>query len=261
MAFRKISFIKRMKSKQNKSVLENCKLCNGFDKLQKSHVLPEFIYKNLYDSTHRFLDLGLSNEKILEIQQKGLRERLLCANCEMRLGRHESYVAPYLAHKKFAISLRDEGIVNYVNYKLLKLFQISILWKAHHSTHPLFRNVNVGKKHEKKLREMLLADQPGEPHEYGCVTAEAKFGKRTLDDFIPNVMHHKTNGYNSYTFIFAGFVWSYVVSSHSRNHLLKNDFLQRDGALVIPSCEVKNSPIFSRAFELFQKSKEILEKL
>lgn len=85
-----------MKSNQNMLGIGKCRLCGASDRLQNSHVLPEFIYENLYDPKHRFLDLGSSNEKILKIQQKGLREKLLCGDCEMHLCKYESYAAGYL---------------------------------------------------------------------------------------------------------------------------------------------------------------------
>src|SRR5680860_660682 len=89
-----------------------CKLCGTSAAIVKSHILPEFVYQNLYDPQHRFLDLGSSNEKTLTIQQKGLRERLLCKDCEIKLCKYESYAAPHLnGPTKLSVSLNDETII------------------------------------------------------------------------------------------------------------------------------------------------------
>ncbi len=50
------------------------------------------------------------------------------------------------------------------------------LWPAHLDTPapvtqsplPIFRFVDLGRKHDERLREMLLTGDPGEPWEYGC---------------------------------------------------------------------------------------------
>src|SRR5262249_44127067 len=60
-----------------------CALCHRTDPLCDSHVIPEFIYKPLYNNEHRMVgwratEAGLKHEYV----QKGLREQLLCATCE-----------------------------------------------------------------------------------------------------------------------------------------------------------------------------------
>jgi hypothetical protein len=53
--------------------------------------------------------------------------------------------------------------------RMLKLFAISLLWRAAVASHPFFRNVTVEARQEARLREMILNQDPGEISEFGCL--------------------------------------------------------------------------------------------
>ena len=70
----------------------NCKLCLKQKDLQKSHLIPEFFYKPLYDEKHRFHVLTTTPEDKNIFEQKGIREKLLCYDCEQYFSQLEDYV-------------------------------------------------------------------------------------------------------------------------------------------------------------------------
>ena len=63
----------------------NCRLCTLDRGLRNSHIIPESLYKPLYDKKHRAVHLtdfkGTNDYKKLKPLQKGLREKLLCNEC------------------------------------------------------------------------------------------------------------------------------------------------------------------------------------
>jgi hypothetical protein len=60
-----------------------CALCLDTNvKLAQSHIVPEFLYKALYDSKHRFQVISTNPSVRNSLEQKGLREPLLCKACE-----------------------------------------------------------------------------------------------------------------------------------------------------------------------------------
>lgn len=242
---------------------EQCKLCHASGRLRRSHILSEFVYKALYDDHHRFFDLGAAGGKGVTFQQKGLREPLLCELCETKLSTYETYVAPLLKRPEgLAISSHNTRAVNYVDYTKVKCFQLSILWRAHVSTHPLFGRINVGTKHAERLRTMLLAGEPGEPNEYGCLMVAANVGDSPMTDFIGPSIHLRKDGHHDYTLIFAGFVWCFTVSSHSQTHAASRYWLQRDGSLSVFPFDVTRSPGFLRmALGLHEENKQGIEEL
>lgn len=69
-----------------------CRLCKKPAQLCHSHILPEFLYRPLYDDKHRFSVLT-KNVEGYQYLQRGLTERMLCAKCERQLSAHERYAA------------------------------------------------------------------------------------------------------------------------------------------------------------------------
>jgi len=87
-----------------------CKLCLHEKELRHSHILPEFMYQNLYDQApKRFYTLTVNLDKAEEskkkIEQKGIREYLLCGDCEVQLSKFENYAAETIYAKNLADSL------------------------------------------------------------------------------------------------------------------------------------------------------------
>src|SRR5438034_9908437 len=70
-----------------------CALCHQNKPLRQSHIVPEFMYKPMYDPLHRFEGLSLDVSEPPQIHQKGLREELLCQDCEQRFSRFEHHAA------------------------------------------------------------------------------------------------------------------------------------------------------------------------
>ncbi len=245
------------------SMTEQCKLCHTPAHLRRSHILSEFVYRALYDEHHRFFNLGGAGEKGVSFQQKGLRERLLCERCEKTLSIYEAYIAPLLKRPEgLAISSHNMEIINHVDYMKFKCFQLSILWRAHVSTHPLFGKINIGAKHAERLRIMLLAGDPGAQHEYGCLIAAVNVGDSPMTDFIGPSIHLHKDGHHNYTLIFAGFVWCFTVSNHSQTHAASKYWLQRDGSLSVFPFDVTKSPGFlGMAMGIYDEHKQGIEEL
>jgi hypothetical protein len=53
-------------------VIMKCRLCNSEGRVVSSHIIPEFLYKALYDDKHRFLQIPLAKRQREQFKQKGL---------------------------------------------------------------------------------------------------------------------------------------------------------------------------------------------
>lgn len=73
-----------------------CALCLADRPLRESHIIPEFMYQALYDDIHRFHVLSKEPQERNKLFQKGLREALLCDDCEQYMGRYERYMSLFL---------------------------------------------------------------------------------------------------------------------------------------------------------------------
>ena len=89
------------------------------------------------------------------------------------------------------------------DYCLLKLFFISLVWRASISTHHFYRKIAIGDKFEEKARLMLLAEDPGDANDFGVVIARftEPLGHAFLDPHPERVA-----GINHVRFYIAGFV-------------------------------------------------------
>ncbi|WP_051901504.1 hypothetical protein [Methylotenera sp. L2L1] len=219
-----------------------CALCKSEAELKNSHIIPEFLYKTMYDDKHRFHVLSTIPEQRNSMLQKGLSEKLLCAACESKLSKWERYASLVL---KGGLSLGVERsgnlvIITDIDYSKFKLFQLSILWRASVSTLPFFKNVNLG-VYEEKLRVMLVNSDAGKSNDFGCIMYGLKH-EGVVTDLIVQPSRDRLNNITCYRFVYGGFQWLYMVSSQV-NTKYNEAFIQPSGKAVFL---VKN--IFEASF-------------
>ena len=208
-------------------------LCRHDREIRRSHIIPEFLYEAMYDEKHRFHVLSVIEDQKDWMEQKGLREHLLCDDCETKISRFEDYGRRVLkggAEFKF----QREGstvIVEGLDYRRFKLFQLSILWRAGVSTLDLFQHVQLG-PFEETLRNMVLDEQPGKQEDFGCVMFGLKNGIDTIADLIVQPVRTRSDdGHCCYRFVFGGFQWVFFVSSKPKTGTYSVGFLQESGCL------------------------------
>jgi hypothetical protein len=209
-----------------------CALCHGPGPLRKSHVLPDFLYRSMYDQKHRFHVLSAAADVKDKLEQTGLWERLLCDTCEGKFAVWERYGQrlleggePFTAHRTGDV-VRLSGIT----YNAFRLFQLSILWRAGVSSLSFFSKVDLG-AHSERLRVMLLNEDPGRHLRYGCVMFGLRFQRSVMNGLIVQPGPQRLNGHQAYRFVFGGFVWVYAVSSHDMTGPIVDAILSRKGEM------------------------------
>lgn len=212
----------------------NCALCLKSAVLQRSHIIPEFLFRALYDDKHRFHVISTDEAERNKYQQKGLREPLLCATCEQQFSRYERY-ASLVLNGGPNLEYQFDGpaaIVTGIEYKLFRLFQLSVLWRAGVSRQQFFKDVSLG-PHEELLRQVLLAEDPGHSSKYGCIMFAIIHEGAAQRNLVLQPKRVRFSGLSGYRFVFGGLVWIYVVSSHKPSAEIKRGFLLEDGRAVI----------------------------
>lgn len=214
-----------------------CRLCLKEKELLKSHIIPEFFYKPVYGDPHRLTVVSTGPCDKIKYEQKGYRERLLCYDCEQLLSPLEDYGRRviYGGGETETINLENGIKVRNIDYKKFKLFQLSLLWRASVSRQEFYIEVNLGPKKEETIRKMLIAQTPGEPHQFGCIMAVLLWEEnKPLDGIIlpPKRLH--IEGHISFSFVVGGCTWFFVVSRHSKDFKLKDYFLRQGEELTLP---------------------------
>ena len=212
-----------------------CKLCHRETELMESHIIPEFFYKPLYDDLHRFYALSTDEEEKNRLMQKGLKEKLLCGQCEALISLWEKYVREVF-YGGVEITI-DRGtrywVVGNIDYDKFRLFQLSLLCRASVSSLTIFAPVRLG-PHEERIRRMLLEKRPGEPHEYGVFIAvplipEGGF----LKDLIATPDATRMEGHRVYRFVLGECSWAFFVSNHSQTLRFSHLILRKEGRLLV----------------------------
>ena len=211
-----------------------CALCLNDRPLCESHIIPEFVYQSLYDEKHRFHVVSSQPDERARYKQKGLKESLLCENCEAQFSRYEGY-AKLVLRGGVPLNARREGsliILSGIEYRAFKLFQLSILWRAGVSKSDFFEKVQLG-PHQELLRRTLIDNNPGHSHAYGCVM----WGITMLPGESPAVIMQPTktriHGHIIYKFMFGGLVWVFFVTSQQLAYPFNLCVIQENGDAVV----------------------------
>ena len=79
-----------------------CKLCKKESKLMRSHIIPKFMHKGIWEKkgkNDREAYLYTSNSPIAKSVNDGLKEYLLCNDCEECFSKYEKYTNDLLFDK------------------------------------------------------------------------------------------------------------------------------------------------------------------
>jgi hypothetical protein len=74
---------------------------------------------------------------------------ILCEPCEQRFGTYDDYASDILINRRdtvfqqYTVANRTLFVAAQFEYAKLKLFIISVLWRASVSTHPFFRRISL----------------------------------------------------------------------------------------------------------------------
>ena len=234
-----------------------CKLCKKEKDLRQSHIIPEFMYTSLYDEKHRFHEISTDKNKKNRLPQKGVRERLLCNDCEQQLSKHETY-ASLVFNGGYSLKIRNEGRLIHLEgleYSKFKLFALSILWRAGVSNLDVFSQIKLG-PHEEILRKMVLNNDPGADDIYPFILSPIVHEKSVQEALIVKPTWTRLGNHYAYRFVFGGIAWVFVVSSHQAPKEVIGASISKEGKItMLPWALSDMKFIVKMAQELTQSGK------
>ncbi|MGA2257488.1 MAG: hypothetical protein ABSG53_22745, partial [Thermoguttaceae bacterium] len=147
--------------------------------------------------------------------QKGLREYLLCQECEGKFSKWEYafkqfwYGSPALPQ----IIPDDYLVVKGFDYRLFKLFHLSILWRASVATSQDFNTVALGAE-EDKIRKLLEAEDPGSEDHYPMIGQILLTDQREVAyGLVGKPQQSEFDGRQAYYASYAGVEWTLIVTT------------------------------------------------
>lgn len=214
--------------------MPDCALCLLPKPLRRSHILPDLVYKPSYDDKHRIITFD-GDEERRGLRHTGYWEELLCHDCEGRFARWETYFADVWFNRSLRpVQLQAEFVtITGLDYRVFKLFHISILWRAGVASFDFFKQIRLG-SHQERMRQRLLSEDPGPPDLYP-LTGIAVRDPNThgfRDDLIALPGYARIAGHTVYRALFGGVFWHYAISSH-RSQCPVPATLRSDGSLEL----------------------------
>jgi hypothetical protein len=146
-----------------------CKLCDEKAALVQSHVIPRAFFDAKGSEPLKLI--SNIEGRYPRRSPIGVYDRIVCNACEKGFANYDSYAAKILLqsigeyqrveYRGELIALRGPKI----DYRLLKLFAISVLWRAAVASHDFYNRVQLG-PFEARAKEMLRSRDPGDSEEF-----------------------------------------------------------------------------------------------
>lgn len=217
-----------------------CKLCNLNKELKNSHIISEAFYSGIYDSKHRALPIQLESSN-LDLIQKGIREKLLCAECEVKISKWEGVLKRDLVDignlesNFLEIKKLNKGFIKIekIRYNEFKLAVLSILWRMSISSHDYFKSYNLG-PYDEKLRTILLNEAAPKEKQYPITVTRYELEDRFFSEILFCFPPGKFNKYfTTQKFILWGHCFTIFVNDRKFPSVNVNVFLRESGVLYI----------------------------
>jgi hypothetical protein len=200
-----------------------CQLCGSEDSLIKSHIIPKpfFVAYGKDDRAPRVL----SNSR--GVHPKRVRtgfydSDILCAKCDQRIGVWDQYGVDLLLKElpSFEPFPHVKGRIAFMrpsfDYARLRLFLLSVLWRAGISSHPMFTRVKLG-PYAARLRELLSASEPGGSDDFCTLLSVFTIDGHIVTTGVPIMdpfreRWHEANAYR----LSLGAVTAYIKTDRAR---------------------------------------------
>jgi hypothetical protein len=169
---------------------------------------------------------------------------ILCGDCDRKMGLWDDY-AQELLLKRFSeasvLQLDQQKVcwlIEGFDYPRLKLFFVSLLWRASVSQHEFYKSFSVG-PFEDQLRTMILNGEPGSSQNFAVILA--RFGDSDITAMLSPHLE-KFEGVSFSGFYLTGFL-VYIKVDQSPTPSVFADYRMREsGPLIVLSPNLHNSP-------------------
>ena len=201
-----------------------CQYCNQDRKLIKAHVIPEAFFRPLRKgkTPPRLYSQGKFPKK----SPIGVYDKtILCLECEQKFHKWDDYAQKLLLQEFDSFSPRKSNgeILAFVrenyDYKKLKLFFISLLWRSSISNQDYYSQINLDSL-EDSLKTRLENDKPGNADEYSTILA--RFDNRTGQLSMLNPHPQDFNGLEFIQFYLTGYIAYVKIDNRPIKGILRN---------------------------------------
>ena len=203
-----------------------CRLCRAVGKLVKSHVIPMALHLNVKpkdDNLRIYSDSARRGQR----SHTGVYGSFLCESCENAFAPYDKYGVEFV--KRHKDGLGDSPIC--VDYAKLKLWVMSMLWRADACDRMLYEKVDLGQKWHKALADSIRSKTPGDANHFSVVATI--FDDSRLGAIFPP-FPGKLSGVNFYKFYLPwGFTFFVKVDQRRPPQMLEPVTLKKGQPFIV----------------------------
>jgi hypothetical protein len=219
--------------------MPSCKLCGLNAKLVKAHIIPKSFWE---------IQVGQPLQMLTNIQGEFPRRSnigvydntIICQACERSFSNYDNHSAKVFLSKNSRLKpIRDAMgnllalLAENIDYSLMKLFDVSVLWRAAASSHRFFEKVQIGTKFFEQARRMLVDRNPGDAQEFGMFFARWKADEH--EPILMDPFRERFGGVNFYRF-YLGRVLIYIKVDQRKVPEAFERLVLRPGAPAVLVC-------------------------
>ena len=242
-----------------------CKLTGKQGPSVKAHIIPRSFYEFDRDKhisaenlTIEGNDLRISNSPIGEYDRT-----ILTVEGEDHFSEWDNYASQFFIKDVQEATLYEangESVcleIEDFDYTKLKLFYLSLLWRAEVSKRQLFRNVKIG-PHETRLRQHILDRNPGSQSDFSVFLMMYRDAPPSGFPFYePHRYKDSSQGFNGYAFSLGRHQAHIKVDSRRIQYPLDSFAMSEDLPLRIPLLgNFRESARYQRTLRALRRYKE-----
>ena len=186
-----------------------CKFCGSESALIKAHIIPAGFFRRIQQGKET---LELITNRAGEYTKKSpvgvYDQTIVCKECEAIWQEWDNYAQQLLAEEPLNGLARYHGnqkicyVVDNFEYRKLKLFFISMVWRASVSSHKFFSRISLG-QFEDIAKQHIVNSDPGDSEDFSVVVSKFNhpLAKGTWDPYM-----YENSGVNYIRFYLASYM-------------------------------------------------------
>lgn len=239
-----------------------CKFCGQDKRLIKAHIIPKAFFIRLRDGQDPPMMLQNKDGQYPKRAPIGVYDsNILCGDCESRFGDWDNYAQSILSGElKYSSTICDNDtviawIIDTYKYDLLKLFFISLLWRASVSIQKFYSKINLG-PYEDIAKQFIEECIPGSPNEFSVFLA--RFHSHSLDSSILSPHPERMDGVRFYRFYLGNYVSYIKTDKRSTPEPFSHLILKQDKPLIITRRDIEHGKELSLIHKMVHRAKILI---
>lgn len=229
-----------------------CKFCEETRHLVNAHIIPRAFYPITGNSEKPMMVLANDSQWAKRSHQGIYDKALVCQVCEDQFNPWDTYAAEFLVQGRHQRNIKfaaNHYVVYGFDYSRLKLFFLSLLWRASATDHRMYHKISLGIE-EKKLKKLIQLKDPGTEEDFSAILI--KYFNRPAAKLIAAPYSVSWNNVKAYEFTLGGYCVMIKAEDKPTPVALKQAVLAPRKLLEIGLQDFKTSLVHDLALELAQ---------